>query len=793
MGKIRPLSIILSVVMLMPMLSACSSSQKGIKTVKEDDPWYETTRFEITRAIGKNAEYSAQMCTGDDRLFSVYAYSNDRWGSARSAIDTYDLEGNLLSHQDVTCEDDLYIASFYSVSADPDGKTINAIVYVNSHTQNGRQAFATIDAETGKVTDLKDVYRGEAKKAKKSSSGTYQITSIGDYEIALLTGDFVGGKFEWQMFIFKDTEFVAECDLSSLNVAYFQEGFSIDTSTDSLYTTVYDTGDIVFLEFDLNNGALKSRRSFQDLDASKVNIAEYTATDKGDLCKIDTLGNIVKLDVSTMTPKTMVDTNWYTPYFFPVVNTDFYSTSTILSCTDNRTVIWDTESTSYGLSDSVVKEYVRVITKADKNPHAGKKVIDLALPPNSGFSSYMAKAIYEFNKTDNEYLIRVWDKYKTGFVVGRSIGNVNENDQEIYKMIQDLKGDDAPDIAVGIQKNYAMRDDVFMVLTGFLDQEVWDKQYTNIIEAGRINGKLYFLPVILEIEGLVTNEELLKDGAAGITFEEYDELVNDKMRGFSPYDYPASTVYNKHDFLLSCIDTKSAIEGDTINFGTDQFRAAVEYAKENFEYDDLDNTPDEYLDDWNRYRGESYYAKIDDYLDYVHACFKPKGTYKIIGTPSVDASGPRFKAVETVSVSATTNVKDGCRKFLNYLFSGAQLKSDEYDFRQIVTNKDVMNKNIEVLTSFNNELYEQYMTNVQSGVLIPAPGVDKVYGDKRASDEMRESFMESLSTISTYYYEDQTIVQFVFEELAPYYAGDRSLDDAIKYLNDRAYKYVREM
>lgn len=31
------------------------------------------------------------------------------------------------------------------------------------------------------------------------------------------------------------------------------------------------------------------------------------------------------------------------------------------------------------------------------------------------------------------------------------------------------------------------------------------------------------------------------------------------------------------------------------------------------------------------------------------------------------------------------------------------------------------------------------------------------------------------------------------EELAPYYAGDRSLDDAIKYVNDRTAKYVREM
>ena len=41
--------------------------------------------------------------------------------------------------------------------------------------------------------------------------------------------------------------------------------------------------------------------------------------------------------------------------------------------------------------------------------------------------------------------------------------------------------------------------------------------------------------------------------------------------------------------------------------------------------------------------------------------------------------------------------------------------------------------------------------------------------------------------------EDKKIVQFVTEELAPYYAGDRTLDDCIMYLNDRAAKYVKEM
>ena len=127
----------------------------------------------------------------------------------------------------------------------------------------------------------------------------------------------------------------------------------------------------------------------------------------------------------------------------------------------------DYEYLQFGFDVPEQNYYIRVLTKAEKNPNAGKEIVEIALPPNSGVSDYLAKTIFEFNKTDNEYLLRVWDKYKSGYTVGLVYGALDENDQEVYKMIQDLKNDDAPDIALNIQKNYAMRDDVFMDLTGF--------------------------------------------------------------------------------------------------------------------------------------------------------------------------------------------------------------------------------------------------------------------------------------------------------------------------------------
>ena len=790
------LALVMAVVMLMPVLTSCKVSGKGGNiVVKASDPWYETTKFLLEKDLRETDKVNnTQLCASDDKIFYLYTATDAMW-TTRTVLDTYDDNGNLLKRKVAKCPtlEGFHLNDLFYATIDSEGKTLKTIIYMYYDGGYG-PAFADIDTETGIISNVKSLYSPRVEKVKKPDAGLFKVAGVGEYAIAVCDCSVGGGMVDYQLLLYKDTEFVGELEMSQVNLIYLMDGFSINPATNSLYAAGYIESGAITMEFDLDTGRLKSKKPFGESDSKEVNFADYTVTLNGELCKIDTLGNIERLDINTMSPQTVIDANWYSPCFLALNKNEVYENCQIVSVTENRTVIMDRESTMYSGFETTEYEYARILKKADKNPHAGKKVIELALPLESGISEYLAEAIFEFNKTDNEYLIRVWDKYKTGLTIGRAIGHsVDEAEQKEFKMIQDLKGDEAPDIAIGVQKDYAMRDEVFMDLSDFLDPEVLNDQYTNVIEAGRKNGKLYFLPVTLEIEGLVTKTELLKDGAVGITFNEFEKMIEDKMHGYSPYDYPESSVYNKRSFILSCIDTQSAIAGDKIDFGTEQFRTAVEYAKKNIKYDDFESMPLEYVSDWTRYRGDCYYVTMDDYLDFVHACKSSKKQFSIIGTPSVDAVGPRFFTRETISVTASTDVKDGCRKFINYLFAGKAFESDDCEFKYIVTNKTIMDKNIDTLTRHNNETFEYYTNQVKNGVFIPAAGLDKATGDKAATDEMRESFIKCLSSISTYSYEDYTIDQFVFEELAPYFAGDRSLDDAIKYINDRATKYVREM
>ena len=796
MRKIRPLAMAMSIVMLMTVfVSSCSSSKKTKKVVKEDDPWYRTTKFELSSDLGQNDLLGTTdgICSSDDRLFYMYAFSLDMGGSYRTVLDTFDFDGNRVNRTDVVCPDEYRIVKIYSFESDAEGKTLKSILYLRCGNDFDSY-FADIDTETGTVSNIKKVIDENAEKIVKPKASLMYFYFTGDYSIAFYEVDYQGGfNIEYQLLLFKNGEYITELDLSTTQIRYFFGGTPVDEKANSIFVSGLENADVVSLEFDLRTGNLKNKKTFQDLSNDDVNLAEYTETNNGELCKLDSFGNIIRINMDTMKPETVIDSGSYNPYFYSKSTNEKSVGSGIVSCTEERAVIWESEIIYYGTMDSTHRQNIMVLTKEDKNPNAGKEIIELALPPNSGVSDYLAKSVYEFNRTDDEYYIRVWSKYNSGFNMGILFANATEDDQKIFEMIQDLRGDEAPDLAIGIQKNYAMRDDVFMDLTGFLDPEVMEKQYNNIIEAGKINDKLYFLPVTIEIEGLVINEDLLGEDAVGLTFEEYDKLIEEDMNGFSPYDYPLSVYYNRNSFILSCIDTKSAIEGARIEFGTDQFRATIEYATDKFTYEDENSMPLDFIYDYNRNRGECYYARINDYLDFVHACYKSNKSYRIIGTPSIDASGPRFKALETISVAANTDVKDGCKKFINYLFAGTAFNSEDCEFYQIVTNKEIMSKNIATLTKNNNEKFEDFVEQKNKGLIMQTGGSEKANGDKMATDEMNEIFCNSMASISTYYYEDRVIVQFINEELAPYYAGDRTLDDAIKILNDRVTKYINEM
>ena len=130
MKKVRPFAMTMVMVMLLTILSSCSSVTKADNVVKEDDPWYETTGIKLEKNLKPTDEVAdTVVCTCEDRFFYAYCYSGSNWATSTTKLDSYDYEGNLLSSLTITCPsvDEFRIGRVYSLSASPDGKTIDVL------------------------------------------------------------------------------------------------------------------------------------------------------------------------------------------------------------------------------------------------------------------------------------------------------------------------------------------------------------------------------------------------------------------------------------------------------------------------------------------------------------------------------------------------------------------------------------------------------------------------------------------------------------------------------------------
>ena len=777
MIKTRAVAVFLSVVLIMSFAVSCKSKEIVLDNtvVRAEDPWYETTRFNIgysfsSEEIGEDS----YVFYNDDKVYVTnLAYDFETY-ERKAVFRIFDDEGNKVSELNIFAEDHLQIDSFYSIVPGKDGTSADVIIDVFGLGSGFEVCTAKMNFITGAVTDIVPLKGPDGSKL----AGDYAVKEIipcGQYGVAVIpTGS------DCELYILKDNECICKMDNSNIAGINRIEQCAYDKKTKKIVVSAYlfDSSDITTFEIDPDKGTVSNIESVRSGETDDQSITEYSHTPSGELVKVDILGNITKYDIKKNKPVKFIENTWYSPYF-----SDYRSKTDVLSCSDDKVVL----STGYYDNTDLFSsmEYtITILKKAKTNPHAGKKVIEISAPLDGCFSNYLSDAVFDFNRTDGEYLIRIWSKYNTGVRSGRGSGLLlDEESEKLYTLIQELKGSEAPDIVIGLQRTTAMNDDILLDISGFLDEDVRSRQYSNIIDASKINGKTYFLPVTIEVEGLEVRTSDIETGAVGIDFTDFDKYVKEDLSGYSPYDFPDSEYNNKESFFLSCFDISSYI-GDDVDFDSDQFRFAMEYAAENFSEDRF--TGLEPMDE-NKNIPEGRYVKLNSYYDFIHSAKGSGDSLTIIGTPSVDAKGPRFNITESISVAAGTDMEDGCRKFINYLFNGSFASDNDGYFDVICTNREIMEKEVPLMAEHNNYSYEKSIDSE----LVSMSTLD-FFGYKMTTDQMSEAFLDCLSSLSNYNYADPDIVMILNEEMAPYYAGDRSADDVIRYINDRVEKYISE-
>ena len=249
MKKLRCIALILSVSMLMPMLCSCAKKSKNT-TVRKDDPWFESTRFDLKTDIKESEMIEGSTVSyGNGKVYHIYSIINlaDYENYRRTMLDTYDDKGNLLSQVKVQ---------------DPANYTIDGIKKINPpDSDNKAEAIATlfapggfqaavikIDLESGK-TDSPRFFKDEKGNSLSvslggsDSAGITDVYLAGEYYIPVIITSGLKGGAAVHAWAFKGADFVCGFDFSELPNVYDVEEFSYDSKSNSFYTVGYTTNE----------------------------------------------------------------------------------------------------------------------------------------------------------------------------------------------------------------------------------------------------------------------------------------------------------------------------------------------------------------------------------------------------------------------------------------------------------------------------------------------------------------------------------------------------------------------
>lgn len=436
------------------------------------------------------------------------------------------------------------------------------------------------------------------------------------------------------------------------------------------------------------------------------------------------------------------------------------------------------------------------LVKCDSNPNVGKTILTVACLDD--LNDALAQAVCDFNEYNEDYYISVTDRYNaTDYGSYSSMAVVaamddsmefetagrfmNDSDPGIYDyslssesdmssgLMVDLISGEGPDIIIdGAGYSQLYSDDMLIDLTTYL-QDSGVACLDNIIDVSKVDGKIYQIPLTFTISGMEVDSSSIAPGQTGFTFEQYGEYVSGPCNGMDPM------MLTKLDFLTAVIMSQPDlfISDGVIDFDNEAFRAAAEYAADNV-FDPV--TLDEVYD-----IQEDYYVGYSEIKSLYGAFFGTRlfDGNSFLGIPSYEGKGPVVNIKCSAGISAQTASPEGCWEFISMLLADDQQKALSYECMPVSSSAfDLVCQ--EELESYSDYYYfwteeERTMMNM----LEP-------------SDDMIDDFKAIISTADRMNMTDSSVMIIMREEIQAYFAGDKTLDEAIGIINNRAQLYYEE-
>ena len=783
-------------------IASCSSGNSRRNKVSADSTWYdaEVIDFKLETDPQKHLDGLSHRLVGTDNDYLVIlsdgAYHVKAW---TDDIEYKDWLIYVVSIIDRTTKQTVKTIDFISILgkwAFPtnvnyiDGKILVYADTYNPDTGISMNMEYEIDPVTEKVLNTRDI-SNSIDPTTHIASLIQDSYNVGEYRI-LPKQAFTDTGSYYVLRIIEPDGTIAEVEVKDPdeNIYEIPTIFPLNETT-VLIPAAMDR-DYDFYKLDLETNELSKadngEYSWLDLDLlwgsyNSPNGKAYTRTTDG----------IVRIDLANKKLDPILD------FDSSAVSRNYTPNLEIVDCSDDQILLCGSYESTNMFKSTFVHDFVIVeLTKAAKNPHAGKTILELYVH-EGGIDGTIADAIIKFNENNSKYYIQPTDRYNKWDYM--SYDNLRSNDDYAtadlkanadfsYELASDIANGVGPDIILNASSlGQLNNDNCLLDLSPYLQDLDSDKYYENIIDGARIDGKLYQLPVCYTIEGIQTDPSLAGKTGIGFTPDEYKVFLDETLNGTDIIEDG-----QVHYFALLFNNMMNTfIKEGKADLTVPEFTELAGFVKENvqpnskmWDYNDEEEVDPEVLFNSSlaATTNKAYYCNCPGISGYLVKRARVKNGTAILGLPSSDGRGPMFGTKLSVAVSATALNKEACIDFVRMMLTD-EIQTEFVLSDHFVLNRSALRQGLnEAIKYYNSEEGQDDIYEYSLGIYV---SISTKFTDEDIAN--LESIILSCSKADSV---DAAINMILIEEMPAYFAGQKKLDQVIPVMQDRIQKVLDE-
>lgn len=425
-------------------------------------------------------------------------------------------------------------------------------------------------------------------------------------------------------------------------------------------------------------------------------------------------------------------------------------------------------------------------TKVDPGDVKDKKQITFAMV----YTDWdVRREVVKFNKSNEEYRINIIN-YNSLY------GSEDDYNAGLNKLNTDIISGKVPDIILlenSMPVDSYINKGVLEDLKPYIekDEELDINNFMpNVIEAFSVDGKLFTLVPSYYISTLMAKTSDV-GSEMGWTVQEAMDVLASKPEG-TQFINNVTREYMLNNCMTMAGSQFVDWETGVCSFNSDGFIQMLEFINSFPEEVDDAMFTDDY---WNNYdsmwregRVLAAEAQLGDFRNYN---YMEKGTFgekiTMIGFPSEEGKGSVIFPTLRIAMSAKSANKEGAWQFLRTFLT------DEYQENNVNYSFPISVKRLEELaaqatqksyyTDENGNKVEYDDTYYVGGIEVVIPPM---------TEQETKELMEQIYSITEAYKYDESLLNIIKEEAAPYFAGQKSAKEVASIIQSRVQIYVNE-